>query len=50
MLLTIFFSLLLMWFAGLVSNRMLDGYVHVLVLLAVFVLLVRVFEGRRPLV
>ena len=49
MLWTIFVILLIMWLLGLVSGYTLGGYVHILLLIAIVVVLIRVIQGRSPL-
>jgi Family of unknown function (DUF5670) len=44
---TIFVILLVLWLLGLVSSYTLGGYLHILLLLAVAVLLIRLIQGRR---
>jgi hypothetical protein len=46
MLYTIAVVLLLLWLLGLVSAYTLGGFIHVLLVVAVVVLLVRVISGR----
>jgi hypothetical protein len=41
--------LLVLWLLGLVSSYTLGGYIHILLVLAVVVLLIRVIQGRRPI-
>lgn len=48
MLWTIFVVLLILWLLGLVSSFTLGGYIHLLLVLAVAVLLIRLIQGRRP--
>ena len=48
MLLTISIILLILWGVGLLSTYTLGGWLHLLLLLAVIVLLIRVIQGRRP--
>jgi uncharacterized protein DUF5670 len=48
MLYTIAVVLLLLWLLGLVSAYTLGGFIHVLLVVAVVVLLVRVISGRSP--
>jgi hypothetical protein len=48
MLMTIFIILLVMWALGMVTSYTLYGYIHLLLLLAIAVLLIRVIQGRRP--
>jgi hypothetical protein len=47
---TIFVILLVLWLLGVVSSYTLGGFIHLLLVLAVVVLLIRIIEGRRPLV
>jgi len=49
MLWTIFVILLVLWAVGLVSSYTLGGYIHLLLLIAVAVLLIRIIQGRRPI-
>jgi hypothetical protein len=49
MLMTIFVILLVMWFLGMVTSYTLYGYIHVLLIIAIAVLLIRVIQGRRPI-
>ena len=49
MLETIFVILVVMWALGMVTSYTLYGYIHLLLLLAVAVLLIRVIQGRRPI-
>jgi hypothetical protein len=47
MLWTIFVILLVLWALGLVTSYTLGGFIHILLLLAVIVLVLRLFSGRR---
>jgi hypothetical protein len=47
MLWTIFVILLVLWLLGLVTSYTLGGFVHILLVLAVVVLVVRLLQGRR---
>ena len=49
MLWTISVILIVMWLLGLVSNYTMGGYIHLLIIFAVVVALVRILQGRRPL-
>lgn len=49
MLETIAIILVILWILGLVSSYTMGGLVHILLVLAVVVVLVRVLQGRRPL-
>ena len=48
MLWTIFVILLILWVLGLVSSYTLGGYIHLLLVVAIVVLLIRVIQGRNP--
>ena len=48
MLWTIFMVLLLMWALGMVTTYTLGGFIHLLLLLAIAVVLIRVIQGRSP--
>ncbi|MGQ0816210.1 MAG: lmo0937 family membrane protein [Gemmatimonadota bacterium] len=47
MLWTIFIILLVLWLLGLVSGT-LGGFIHILLVIAIVVVLIRVISGRRP--
>ena len=47
MLTTIAVILVVLWFLGLVSSYTMGGLVHILLVIAVVVLLIRVLQGRR---
>ena len=49
MLYTIAVVLLILWVLGLVTSTTMGGFVHVLLVIAVVVVLLRVISGRRPL-
>jgi hypothetical protein len=49
MLWTIFVILLVLWLLGIVSSYTLGGFIHLLLVLALVVLLIRIIEGRRPI-
>jgi hypothetical protein len=49
MLWTIAVVLLVLWLLGLVSSYTMGGFVHVLLVVAIIVVLVRVIQGRRVL-
>ena len=48
MLMTIFVLLLLLWLLGVVSSYTLGGFIHILLILAIAVVLIRVIQGRNP--
>lgn len=45
---TIAIILLILWLLGMVSSYTLGGFVHILLVLAIIVILIRVIQGRRP--
>ena len=49
MLWTIFVILVVLWLLGLVSSYTLGGYIHLLLVIAVVVIVIRIIQGRRPL-
>ncbi|MGH7299764.1 MAG: lmo0937 family membrane protein [Candidatus Rokuibacteriota bacterium] len=49
MLWTIFVVLLVLWAVGMVSSYTLGGFIHILLLIAIAVVLIRVIQGRRPI-
>jgi len=49
MLMTVAIILLVLWVLGMVTATTIGGFVHVLLVLAVIVVLVRVIQGRKPL-
>src|SRR5262249_19128449 len=49
MLWTIFVILLVLWALGLVSSYALGGYIHLLLVVAIVVVLIRIIQGRRPI-
>jgi hypothetical protein len=48
MLMTIVVLLLILWALGMVSSYTLGGFIHLLLVLAIIVVLVRVIQGRNP--
>jgi len=49
MLWTIFVILLILWLLGMVTSYTLGGFIHLLLVIAVVVVLIRIIQGRRPL-
>jgi hypothetical protein len=45
---TIFVVLLVLWAMGVVSSYTLGGFIHLLLLVAIAVVLIRIIQGRRP--
>jgi hypothetical protein len=46
---TIAVVLLILWLLGLVSSYTIGGFIHVLLVVAIIVILLRVISGRKPL-
>lgn len=49
MLMTIAIILLVLWALGLITSTTIGGFIHVLLVIAIIVVLVRVIQGRRVL-
>jgi Family of unknown function (DUF5670) len=47
MLWTIFVILLVLWLLGMVTSYTMGGFIHVLLVIAIVVVLIRVIQGRR---
>lgn len=47
MLETIAILLVILWLVGLVSSHTLGGFIHILLVIAVVVVVIRVIQGRR---
>ena len=41
--------LIVVWLLGMVSSYTLNGFIHILLVIAIIVVLVRVINGRKPL-
>jgi hypothetical protein len=48
MLTTILVLLIVMWLLGMVTNYTLGGFLHILLIIAIAMVLIRVIQGRRP--
>lgn len=48
MLLTIAVLLLVLWGLGLITSYTLGGFIHILLVIAIIMVLVRVIQGRNP--
>ena len=48
MLYTIAIVLILLWLLGMVSSYTIHGFIHILIVIAIIVVLVRVITGRKP--
>lgn len=45
---TIFVILLVLWLLGVVTSYTMGGFIHILLVIAIVVVLLRVIQGRRP--
>jgi len=48
MIYTIAVILLVLWLLGLVSSYTIGGFIHILLVVAIIMVLVRLISGRRP--
>ena len=48
MLWTLFVILLVLWLLGVVSSYTFGGFIHLLLVLAIAVILIRIIQGRNP--
>jgi Family of unknown function (DUF5670) len=46
---TIFVVLLVLWALGMVTSSTMGGAIHLLLLAAVAIIVIRVFQGRKPM-
>jgi hypothetical protein len=49
MLTTILVILIVMWLLGMVTQTTLGGFLHLLLVIAIAVVLIRIIQGRRPI-
>jgi hypothetical protein len=49
MLMTIFVILLVLWLLGVVTSYTMGGFIHILLVVAIVVMLVRIIQGRKPI-
>jgi hypothetical protein len=49
MLWTIFVVLMLLWLLGMVSSYTIGGFLHILLVAALAVVLIRIIQGRQPI-
>ena len=49
MLYTIAVILLLLWLLGLVTSYTIGGFIHVLLIIAIVVVLIRIIRGQKPI-
>ena len=49
MLYTIALILVILWLLGVVSAVPIGGFIHILLVIAIIIVLLRIIQGRRPL-
>jgi hypothetical protein len=49
MLWTIFVILMILWLLGVVTSYTIGGFIHILLVIAIVVVLIRIISGRRPI-
>ena len=49
MLTTILVLLVVLWLLGMVSSYTLGGFLHILLVVAIALMLIRVIQGRKPI-
>jgi hypothetical protein len=49
MLETIAIILVILWLLGMVSSYTLGGFIHILLVIAVIIVIIRIIRGRNPL-
>lgn len=49
MLTTILVVLVVLWLLGMVSSYTLGGFIHLLLVVAIALMLIRVIQGRKPI-
>ncbi len=48
MLMTIAMLLVVLWLLGMITSYTMGGLIHILLVIAIIVVLIRVIQGRRP--
>ena len=48
MLWTIFVILMVLWLLGIITGYTIGGFIHILLVIAIVVVLIRLISGRRP--
>ena len=49
MLWTIFIILLILWLLGVITSYTLGGYIHILLIIALVIIIIRIIQGRKTL-
>jgi hypothetical protein len=45
---TVFAVLLVLWLLGMVTSHTMSGFIHILLVVAIAMVLIRVIQGERP--
>jgi hypothetical protein len=48
MLMTIAMLLVILWLLGMITSYTMGGLIHILLVIAIVVVLIRIIQGRRP--
>lgn len=48
MLITILIILVILWALGLITEQTFGGFIHILLVIAVAIVLIRIIQGQRP--
>ena len=46
---TLFVILMILWLLGLISGYVIGGFIHILLVIAIVVVLIRIIHGRSPI-
>ena len=49
MLYTVAVTLIILWLLGLITSHTMSGFIHILLVIAIVVILLRIISGRKPL-
>jgi hypothetical protein len=49
MLVTIAVILLILWFLGIISSYTISGFIHILLVVAIILVLIRIIRGENPI-
>ncbi len=49
MLWTVFIVLIVLWLIGIVSSTTLGGFIHIFLIIAIVVVLIKIISGKNPL-
>ena len=49
MLYTVAITLIILWLLGLITSHTMSGFIHLLLVIAIVVILLRIISGRKPM-